>query len=303
MSAAIAAAVGVCAVVAVTGVTGVTGVTVAVVVALVVAVLEVAIVAVLTLAEAVLTVAAVVLILVVVAGLDVDIVQDEARQIRAKAFHGFHGVADHTAVGVACTNHECKAGHQIADDTRVTDLTDRRQVNENHVILSLDGSDEFLHIGGSQKLRGVGGDLTAGDDVEVLVTAVSAVDLIVGADTGQQVAQAVDLIVQAEDLVDHGATEVTVHQKDLLVHLGEGDGHVGNDQRLTRADVGGGDTVNRALLTLGGVAHIGTQGLEGLGDGEGGLLVQQTTLVVTVGHQVTAIGVGGVLSSLEVIVP
>ena len=300
MSAAIAAAVRACAVVAVTGGTGVT---VAVVVALVVAVLEVAIVAVLTLAEAVLTVAAVVLILVVVAGLDVDIVQDEARQSRAKAFQGFHGVADHTAVGVACTNHEYKAGHQIADDTRVTDLTDRRQVDENHVILFLDGSDEFLHIGGSQKLRGVGGNLTAGDDVEVLVSAVSAVDILVGADTSQQVAETVDLIVQAEDLVDHGATEVTVHQKDLLVHLGEGDGYVGNDQRLTRADIGGGNTVNRALLTLGGVAHIGTQGLEGLSDSEGGLLVHQTALVVTVGHQVTAIGIGGVLSSLEVIVP
>ena len=159
--------------------------------------------------------------------------------------------------------------------------------------------DELGHLGRSQKLRGIGGDLTAGEDVQILDTAVSVVEILVTAKTCQNVAETVYLVIQVEHPMLNGATEVGIHQKDSLVHLGKGHSHVGHDQGFTRADVSRGDTVNSALLTLGGVAQVGTQELERLSDGEGGLLIQNTAIIVTVGHEVSALGFLTALCTLE----
>ena len=287
--------------VAVTVAVTVTSLRVAAVVAAEVTVLEVSVVTGLTGTEAVLTVAVVILILVVVTRLDVDIVQNEAREIGAEAVHGFHSHLDHTAVGIAGTHHENVTRDQIVNDTGVTDLTNGRQVNEHHIVLGSGGFHEGFHVIRSKKLRGVGGNLTAGNDVQILIATVTAVDIMIATESCQNVTHTLNLIVQVENLMDNGATKVAVHQKHLFVHLSEGNRQIGNDQRLTGADVGRGDTVHGALLTLVGVAHIGTESLEGLGNGEGGLLIQQTAVVVTVRHEVTAVGALGILASLDMI--
>ena len=249
------------------------------------------VVALLTGAEAVLTVAAVVLVLVVVARLDIDVVQNEAHEGGTEIDHGLAGDLDHTAVGIAGADHEGVARHEIGHDAGIADLTDGRQIQQHHVIAGLGVLDEFLHVIGCQQLGGVGRNTAAGDDVQIIVAAGAEVDVLQCADACQQLAHTVDLIVQLEDLMLNGAAEVAVHQQHALVHLGKGNGNIGDNHGLTCADVSRGHAVDGAVLALGGVAHIGAQVLEGLGDGEGGLLIQQTALVVTVGHEVSAVGI------------
>lgn len=178
-----------------------------------------------------LLVVLIVIVVIVVAALMAlrDFVEDDAEDVGAAFLEQVFGLLGLVGADVATADDEDDAVGLAADDGGVGDDEDRRQVEQDVVVVIFDALEEFLHLRRAEQLGGVRRDWPGGDDVEAWVDTVLD-DVGELQPVGEAVRQAA--VRQAEAAVHDGTAQVAVDEQDALAVLGDDDGEVGDGRRL-----------------------------------------------------------------------